>query len=402
MPNLQCVACSLSDKRCKLLRCLHALCVGCLETFISSENTVSCPVCSRITPSPGEGRTQLASLPDSASSSAIEPSASQGFSCDECMQETAAIATCGDCKLNFCDVHAKAHQLSRLYAGHYVVELFTDQQQQAHIDDDRNGRGGELAHRCAVHNRHSIVQYCRSCSELLCSICVTDSKHKQHADAVVSVRDAEQTYRKEVQSAVESCADNGSSVLSQTIEKIRQEITAVHRQTEDASEAVHSAVASAVKALKERENKLLDELDCLRHSKVVPLEKQLGQLQTHVNAGELVTLFMSDCTDAVNFLRMWTWLKEATVAQAKAAESTCGPCRSSRIGVAVTGFSDLAEHIGHVGRIHDLDVCAEKSKFTCPQSCAAESQLSIAITAVGVGGEMLSNDDAKQSGLEGK
>eukprot|EP00117_Sycon_ciliatum_P038166 scpid85137/ scgid28414/ len=402
MPNLQCVACSLSDKRCKLLRCLHALCVGCLETFISSENTVSCPVCSRITPSPGEGRTQLASLPDSASSSAIEPSASQGFSCDECMQETAAIATCGDCKLNFCDLHAKSHQQSRFFSGHHMSDLPASSGRNRASGSGSAVQVADPIHRCALHSRQAIVQYCRSCSELLCSICATDAKHRKHADSLLSVGDADKIYRKELRSTVESSTDDGSSVLSRTVEKIGQEIAAVHQQTEDASEAVHSAVASAVKALKERENKLLDELDCLRHSKVVPLEKQLGQLQTHVNAGELVTLFMSDCTDAVNFLRMWTWLKEATVAQAKAAESTCGPCRSSRIGVAVTGFSDLAEHIGHVGRIHDLDVCAEKSKFTCPQSCAAESQLSIAITAVGVGGEMLSNDDAKQSGLEGK
>eukprot|EP00117_Sycon_ciliatum_P005042 scpid99538/ scgid9152/ len=130
MSRPECGSCRSSSKHGKLLKCLHSLCVECLEKYISGKGSVGCPECGTTTPPPPlAGVPLLQYLPDSDVSSdgvgeeVAAASAGRKKLCDECAEDTGAVAVCMDCSDSFCAMHAEVHPTFRRTYKHKVVPL---------------------------------------------------------------------------------------------------------------------------------------------------------------------------------------------------------------------------------------------------------------------------------------
>eukprot|EP00117_Sycon_ciliatum_P047397 scpid107073/ scgid33853/ len=130
MSRPECGSCSSSSKHGKLLKCLHSLCVECLEKYISGKGSVGCPECGTTTPPPPlAGVPLLQYLPDSDVSSegvgeaVAAASAGPKKLCDDCAEDTAAVTVCTDCNDSFCATHAELHPTFRRTYKHNVVPL---------------------------------------------------------------------------------------------------------------------------------------------------------------------------------------------------------------------------------------------------------------------------------------
>eukprot|EP00117_Sycon_ciliatum_P039576 scpid106593/ scgid3141/ len=145
MSRPECGSCSSSSKHGKLLKCLHSLCVECLEKYISGKGSVGCPECGTVTPPPQGGVPLLQHLPDSnVSSKGNEGEAVQKTFCDECVDDTAAVAVCLDCGDNFCTDHARVHPTSRRSYKHKVAAL-------GETAGYTGGRTPASHHKCSFH-----------------------------------------------------------------------------------------------------------------------------------------------------------------------------------------------------------------------------------------------------------
>eukprot|EP00117_Sycon_ciliatum_P028519 scpid106197/ scgid22907/ len=151
MSRPECGSCSSSSKHGKLLKCLHSLCVECLEKYISGKGSVGCPECGTTTPPPPlAGVPLLQYLPDSDVSSdgvgeeVAAASAGRKKLCDECAEDTAAVAVCLDCGDNFCTDHARVHPTSRRSYKHKVAAL-------GETAGYTGGRTPASHHKCSFH-----------------------------------------------------------------------------------------------------------------------------------------------------------------------------------------------------------------------------------------------------------
>ena len=303
-----CVACQKSDTKSKLLRCLHTLCIVCLEKSISQKNTVTCPGCSKETPSPGEGRTHFLCLPDSCTGEEDSDSTSETkvVNCDECVKDTLATASCNECHCQLCEVHAKGHALSKLTSHHQITPMTVHQ-------PGSSAKGKK--HPCPLHTTRHVVEFCIRCHQVLCEVCRCSTQHQEHQEAILSLEEANKKARLALEPTLRGCAE-GDETLSRAIEKAEASLTVIDERMEKTASAVSGTVDTIFAALKQRETQLKQDLEALREAKAGLLEEQLARLKTSLAVGHTVTNLAATCHDEVNFLRMWEWLREAAMERA--------------------------------------------------------------------------------------
>ena len=116
-----------------MLKCLHTLCLKCVQHQTSFNGKVVCPACTKPT-APRTGVELLKFLPDcyvdsegcvslSTGSEGAETSRAEEKFCEECMEDTPAVAHCADCNVTLCALHAPSHPHLRASYKHRLQEL---------------------------------------------------------------------------------------------------------------------------------------------------------------------------------------------------------------------------------------------------------------------------------------
>eukprot|EP00117_Sycon_ciliatum_P017862 scpid87128/ scgid16689/ E3 ubiquitin-protein ligase TRIM56; Tripartite motif-containing protein 56 len=168
-----CVLCGSSGKRGRLLKCLHSLCVECVEIQTNEDSSLRCADCGTITPpSPLAGIPLLQFLPDCDVYSIGDnrdgsPVRGHMTCCDECAEGTKAVATCVECEEHFCAVHAEGHVASRRFYKHKVVSLCEMGPLSAHDTVDAVSN----VTKCPLHPSSKQTHYCMVCEKILCDKC---------------------------------------------------------------------------------------------------------------------------------------------------------------------------------------------------------------------------------------
>jgi hypothetical protein len=99
--------------------------------------------------------------------------------CDMCFGRFPAVIACEPCLMKLCDIHQKAHMLSKLTTNHELLsldQLNLDQvtaldENQVYITHQRN---------CTVHLGEIANKYCIQCKTLCCVECESSANHYQH------------------------------------------------------------------------------------------------------------------------------------------------------------------------------------------------------------------------------
>eukprot|EP00117_Sycon_ciliatum_P041098 scpid61124/ scgid30119/ Tripartite motif-containing protein 45 len=359
---LACASCGCDNKRTKLVSCLHAVCLACLDQHIQEAGSIKCPSCQSSTPL-AAGCSPVLSLPDSYATES--QNVETPVSCDECDDGEAAAATCLDCDRRFCGLHAQAHSRSKSSRGHTVVTLAesTDAAPVAAASaaapvDSLPAR--QPQHRCALHSSKFLSHFCVECNKLLCQWCIDTGtqqqprSEQQHKHDPVPIADAAEKMRALVRDNVSACTSSTPGSLETTLEKIRSTIHTLDDQVETASEQAQTFFLALTNAVKARETNVLNELDNLRSPKRVLLESQLARLQGGESQIRSVTNIIDACNDSVDFLRMFKWLNAALASADQVVKDAAEPCNAACIIFAGTATGDVLSSIGKAGACADL------------------------------------------------
>ena len=373
MPFAECTYCSKRNRRAKLLKCLHSMCVGCLPKHMTMLNEVVCPTCGKLTPSSGEGKHQLLALPNSyigasqhrAATVEVPEKRQDVLYCDECFDDEKAVSKCLDCKAVLCDFHTQGHSRSRSTHNHTV---------QAIGEADGLNSETEPAVRrmhCIIHPDGNLEKFCTSCKEFFCEQCLIrggrckGSSNLSHS--LLSVHEAAEQLRSNIhQSMAESFSSDKESVFSKAIDNLKAAICHLHDRTEAVSEDIAEYFADVAKLVKSREAEMLEKLDSLRSAKLVPLEQQKVCLEKSLSSQETVSMLLERCDDDYDLICMSGWLQEAAIPLQHSAKKDIKPCLVSKLEFQQVRSEKLTAAVACVGSVLDAScVDVERSILEC-------------------------------------
>ena len=404
MPPPLCASCGNGKRRTKLLKCLHSVCVGCVESHLTSLNEVVCPACRERTPSSGKGKPQLLALPEICSCNhdgGLEAEKVQRL-CDECGDDALAEAQCCDCKATLCEGHAKMHAKSRTTLNHQIKPL-----NQISSAPSPCPGSSESTMRCIIHPTYQLKSYCVTCQELLCEKCLTGEQacnKGRTPHTLLSVGEAAQRMRRSVRQKLTDSADiSQESVITKAIEDLGAVISQLHDRTEVVSEEVVEYFSTVSKLLKAREAAILEKLDRLRSAKLLPLEQQKQRLQESVSLQATVCMLLTSCHDDCDFVRMAGWLEETACEAIKSASNDCDlrPVAASNLIFRKENADLLDNAIARVADVIDFaNIDTNQSRLDSPPSVCLGEELTISLKAATDSSQAVIGDDVTVTSLQ--
>ena len=395
-PFARCVSCSNSNRRSKLLKCLHSLCVGCLPKHLTNSNEVICPTCGSFTPSPSVGKPQVMSLPDSYATSTKHINESGDtlldmeavLHCDECFEDEKAVSTCMDCRAVLCELHAQSHPRSRSTHNHKVRPIARHATTGTAESLSSDTQHEERMH-CIIHPTHKLEKFCTTCKEFFCGQCLyrggsCKDSGSDSAHSLLPMKEAAEKVRGGVEKLLtDSASSDKGSIVLKAIENLKAAIDQLHDRTEAVSEEVVEYFVDIVKLIKTREAEILEKLDLLRSAKLVPLEQQKLRLEKSLSSQETVSMLLESCDDNYDLIRMSGWLEEAASAANESARSDVKPCVESKLVFRQVHNEQLSSAIACVGNVLDAaDIDPSQSSMQCQPSVGVGEEICITLKAV--------------------
>ncbi|XP_065189414.1 E3 ubiquitin-protein ligase TRIM45-like [Sycon ciliatum] len=394
MSRPECGLCRSNNKHGKLLKCLHSLCVECLEKHISGKGSVGCPECGTVTPASSAGVPLLQYLPDSdVSSDGNEATATTPSRklCDECAEDTGAVAVCMDCSDSLCAMHAEAHPASRRTYKHKVVPL---SEAAGHTRD----RTSASQHKCSFHPSFVQCSYCLSCEQLVCKQCVSSGDHATHN--VQTITDASSSIRQSLKFQLTRTSHGSGSVFDELIKTSEAALSGLRDETETVSSLINHVFGILKKAIEKRQQELLEEIDRLQLSHLLPLEEQKRQVISGALYSKKVQHLAENCNEDVNFLKMSSWLVEAAKNAVSAAERDVTVFAPGTLSFSPYHVKELTAAIARTGVVIDIGILSsEKSSMTTAASVEEGDDLTVIIEPRNGHGDSLAVTEAHLSGV---
>ncbi|XP_065182485.1 E3 ubiquitin-protein ligase TRIM56-like [Sycon ciliatum] len=329
MAGFKCASCDQPPRDGRLIRCLHTLCALCVEPHIKDDNTIHCPNCAEITPSPGPRRSQLQSLPRAplengaiASADSSSSTRSARVVCEECDEEEAATFNCHDCSMFYCTDHGKAHLKSKSTKSHRTERICEDPATSSNISEQTSQTS-----RCSLHQKihnASFEWYCTECKEFLCETCrATHRKaHVQNSDQVMPIADAARNARRGLKQKVSEQGTKRLNIIS-TAQTAANASTELLSDTYGAlSSDITAAFAKLEKLSKERCDELLREAHSKYWQQSSVLERRVEKLKRKRTRLTRMYGLIKSSTEDIDFLRLHPWLLGKMTEEDKDAATT--------------------------------------------------------------------------------
>ena len=390
-----CVSCGRNNRRAKLIKCLHSLCVCCLTKHLTSLNEIVCPSCGKLTPSPSAGKHQLLALPDSYVSAngysgrleatkPVDQEMEVSLHCDECFEDEKAVSTCMDCKAVLCELHAQSHARSRSTHNHKVQPIVHEVNRAGQLHP---GTEEQARMYCIIHQTQVLQLFCTTCQEFLCEQCLrgkSDCKNGNGSPhSVLPVEKAAQKMKAGVQKLLDdSTSTDQESVLLRATENLKAANEQLHDRTEAVSEEVVKYFGDIVKLIKLREAELLEKLDLLCSAKLIPLEKQKVCIEETLSSQKSVSILLESCHDDYDLIRMAGWLEEAATAADEFIQNGTRPCVESHLVFQQPHKDQMVAAIACSGTVLDAaDIDPNQSIMQCQPSVCINEEICITVKA---------------------
>ena len=168
--SLKCAVCLELYTDPRVLPCLHSFCLHCLEPLVKN-NTLSCPQCRSKHSVPKDGVSMypvdLSLLPE------LGKVKEEKKICGSCTSGDVAVGYCTDCGEFLCEwCRDTCHKRNKVFISHTLVSI-----------EDAPGFPSSTREQhsyCDKHTDHKLEVYCRSCSAVVCSMCMLELAHKNH------------------------------------------------------------------------------------------------------------------------------------------------------------------------------------------------------------------------------
>ncbi|KAA0203677.1 hypothetical protein HAZT_HAZT008202 [Hyalella azteca] len=258
-----CPVCSDTFNSPRVLHCLHAVCMQCLDKIYDGEK-ITCPTCHNTTEVP-----PIALMPDYAIQRLLENSSSDDHQgCTVCKRDVAT-SKCINCSQCLCSNCLTSHDYMHGMLNHTVVGI-------------ENGAREDRAVACIRHPAEAVRLVCVPCRVPICADCaIMEHPQPQHqhmslADAVASHMDsfnkcleASRAKAQDLRVCIKSIENSSCRMMTQ-YEKARGDITSSYNQH--------------VAAVTERRNEMFLELDNYYNNKQQSLATAARKAQDSVDA----------------------------------------------------------------------------------------------------------------------
>lgn len=267
----------------KLLPCLHSFCQPCLEDRLqddqassstltprASTSRLKCPKCGQEFLVPSRG---VASLIDNQFILEVvkKPSSeseSEQHVCTSCEDNSIASSYCLNCSEWLCSACVQAHQRVRITKDHEIKS--GDDLRASVKSHSRN----ERSLYCQKHPSEKLKLFCIKCERLTCRDCQL-LEHKDHQYQFVN--EAAGRYREFFKKRLK-CLEDRIMPLAESIEAVHNSSTHLDHKSEIVANEIRNSSNDIIKAVKQRELALLNELQALVHFKRKMLNKQSKDL----------------------------------------------------------------------------------------------------------------------------
>mgnify|MGYP007091349233 FL=1 len=238
-------------------------------------------------------------------------SASSTLSCDVCSADVVPFGQCHTCNGNLCQQCYQTHPTARLFKGHVVSLLFTDQAGETvsptlDITDEK----------CSIHTREFISFYCEQHDSTGCGVCMTKN-HRQCPTPVDLTEAASLQDQSDLLNAFRSDIVCFGNDLDIAVQEVKQNL--------DTCKESRSRCHTDLKKTRERIDLKLDvwqkqikqDIDDT-HSKTETLLQSI--CNTHLDAKEKLDTYKEDIgklRDAEQFARLELSRKRSNIDMAK-------------------------------------------------------------------------------------
>ena len=288
-----CVKCNtFQPKDGKLLGCAHLICAGCgREEIAQDTNTIKCLSCAAITKAVVSGVgvvDQLMSCEPYLYQAPLDDAArrvreTSTLCCEFCDEDDAASAThecqaCGGALL--CRKDAERHSRKRIYAGHVVKELKTEQRA------DGRHRHVTSSARCLVHKHNDVVTFCKTCSHSICSQCLA-AGHQGHtmvtlssvaAEQLSAVRAAMDSSSESLQSTSQSVGSMETPTIQVMLASVSDDMDEIRQEAEAASRVVTDMFDQVEAIIQRKRQELLRQIDTIQWQQLEARESKQQRL----------------------------------------------------------------------------------------------------------------------------
>ena len=347
----------------KLLRCFHVFCEKCLLPLArKTPQVVECPNCRHPTALPPAG------VPGLQGAFLIhhlfdirdilkQVSTPAGTKCVKCEKRN-PVCYCRSCGL-LCDACKKPHLEWKEFATHELVSL-----DQLTEDATNLVPPAQKVLHCPRHPAKELDLYCETCKEVICRDCIV-KVHRDHQYDLVT--DVFPQQKKVLVSSVEPAEEQLASVNKalEGLKSLRGDITS-QRQTLERE--IRAEIDLGIRALREREELLVSQLDQLTQQKMKSVAAQQDQLEL------VATRLKSCCGFLQESLRTGSQVEilamvQSFVQQVKDVTTSFKPETLEPGEDADMGFlssrNEMSQMCQEYGRIFD-------SYAVCPAKCCGE------------------------------
>ncbi|XP_047136944.1 tripartite motif-containing protein 2 isoform X1 [Hydra vulgaris] len=278
--DITCSLCGEIFNDPRLLPCLHSFCRRCIEYTINPRSTtLTCHLCRKETPLKIDEVPNF--FPNFVVNNLLDVEAVRNSSitpvvCISCSEKQPAISRCLDCMDFLCAACHNAHSRVKVTKDHQIMTL-----EQL----KRSENISSLLHRpvfCRVHTGEKVTYFCITCQQTICRECIVSSHH-QHDFTII-----DQTIELQKKDII---------ILKETIEKKlpvlkekTRNLNEVKRLLESRSESILTEIDAImpkiIKAIKEKEMQMFQELSEIVREKKNVLDKELQQLNNELKRVE--------------------------------------------------------------------------------------------------------------------
>lgn len=295
LPGVTCSVCNQRYNRPKLLPCLHSFCQSCIESLVKlseGENKleIACPTCSTQNDIPKLVEslpTNFILLQTLAEMEALEEKEKPIVICANCDDASRATGVCVQCAEFLCEKCTSAHHRVRLTRDHCIT-LLASQSRPIPTEEQRNNTFQDLT-KCKNHSREELAYFCKTCRRFICRECTVHDHDKTSHDFEPLQETSEA--RKETMAALLSQARVRLPFMRRTLLEIEHSARDIPKHVDAIAEEIQSSTLRYVRALREREFQLLDDLDALREYKTTVLSEQKERLMRRVESLESACTF---------------------------------------------------------------------------------------------------------------
>ena len=266
----------------KLLPCLHSFCQTCLEgrlrtddqpstTSRGSTSRLKCPKCGQEFLVPSRGVSSLIDnqfILEIVTKPSCESESESHHVCTSCEDNSIASSFCLNCSEWLCSACVQAHQRVRVTKDH---EIKSGEELRASV---KNHGRYERSLYCQKHPSEKLKLFCVKCERLTCRDCQL-LEHKEHQYQFVN--EAAGRYREYFKKRLKSLEEK-IGPLAESIEAVKNSSTHLDHKSEVVANEVKTSSNDIIKAVKQRETVLLNELQALVHFKRKMLNKQSKDL----------------------------------------------------------------------------------------------------------------------------